>query len=332
MVVAMQNLKVSSRDVGVDVARAIALVGMFAAHLTYPNGIGAEVLYGFPSALFAFVAGVSMAFMSQRGAKPVHFVVRGVVLIVLFFVLQSIPSDIVVVLGTLGFCMICLAWMPPRIAQWGWQPTLGCVAALTVVSGLNGGFDYSPAMWAALMIGGMAFHRVMLGQPKRLVWGAVIGLAVMAADIAARWYVPLPPFMEATGHTGGVLDVVGSLGASIGMCSLSCVLARPWQIILPRMGRMPLTLYCLHVASAAFVGFWVTVVGAAAIASVWFTVFTRGPLEELTRRIVIAGGKAFDRNNIGRIKSEEDRSIDTGSRVGRGRVTCVRDGEHHVRG
>ncbi|WP_284523054.1 hypothetical protein [Corynebacterium aquatimens] len=37
-----------SRIVGIDVARALALVGMFFAHLTFPNGIAGEVLYGFP--------------------------------------------------------------------------------------------------------------------------------------------------------------------------------------------------------------------------------------------------------------------------------------------
>ncbi|WCZ38541.1 DUF1624 domain-containing protein [Corynebacterium jeddahense] len=323
----MQNSS-GARNVGVDVTRAIALIGMFVSHLSYPSGILAEVVYGFPAALFAFVAGVSMAFMSAGGARPAHFVVRGLVLVALHFGLALVPTDIYIVLGTLGICMISLAWAP----KWSSRVQLLVAVVLTVVSGLVAAFgpalNYSPFMWAALMLAGMLFHRHVLGCSRRLAWGAVVGLALMALDIAARWYVPLPLVLDVDGHTGGVLDVVGSVGTSIGICSACCVVARRWQVVLPRMGRMPLTLYCLHVVSSPFVGLWVTLAGATAMAAAWLHVFRRGPVEEAVRRIVGAGVHCFEKwKGKG---NEEDRRIDAGSGDARS-AAGVGDGVANIR-
>lgn len=306
----MQNSS-GARNVGVDVTRAIALIGMFVSHLSYPSGVLAEVVYGFPAALFAFVAGVSMAFMSAGGARPAHFVVRGLVLVALHFGVALVPTDIYIVLGTLGICMISLA----RAPKWSSRGQLLVAVVLTVVSGLVAAFgpalNYSPFMWAALMLAGMLFHGVLLGHSGWLALAALAGLSVMALDIVARWYVPLPLVLDVDGHTGGVLDVVGSVGASIGICSLCCLLAHGWQVVLPRMGRMPLTLYCLHVASASFVGLWATVAVAAALAVAWLQLFRRGPVEDAVRRIVGAGVDRFE--HWKGTENEEDCRIDAGS-------------------
>lgn len=308
--------------------RAIALIGMFVSHLSHPSGVLAEVVYGFPAALFAFVAGVSMAFMSAGGARPAHFVVRGLVLVAMHFGLALVPTDIYIVLGTLGICMIALAWAP----RWSSRVQLLVAVGLTAASGLAAAFgpalNYSPFMWAALMLAGMLFHGVLLGRSGRLALAALAGLSVMAADIAARWYVPLPLVLDVNGHTGGVLDVVGSVGASIGICSACCVAARRWQVVLPRMGRMPLTLYCLHVVSSPFVGLWVTLAGATAMAAAWLHVFRRGPVEEAVRRIVGAGVHCFEKwKGKG---NEEDRRIDAGSGDARS-AAGVGDGVANIR-
>lgn len=323
----MQNSS-GARNVGVDVTRAIALIGMFVSHLSHPSGVLAEVVYGFPAALFAFVAGVSMAFMSAGGARPAHFVVRGLVLVAMHFGLALVPTDIYIVLGTLGICMIALAWAP----RWSSRVQLLVAVGLTAASGLAAAFgpalNYSPFMWAALMLAGMLFHGVLLGRSGRLALAALAGLSVMAADIAARWYVPLPLVLDVNGHTGGVLDVVGSVGASIGICSACCVAARRWQVVLPRMGRMPLTLYCLHVVSSPFVGLWVTLAGATAMAAAWLHVFRRGPVEEAVRRIVGAGVHCFEKwKGKG---NEEDRRIDAGSGDARS-AAGVGDGVANIR-
>ncbi|WP_311524036.1 DUF418 domain-containing protein [uncultured Corynebacterium sp.] len=263
-----------TRNVGIDAARAVALVAMMVAHLTVQEGITAQVLFGFPAALFAFIAGVSMGYMR---AQPAEFIVRGILLIALHFALAPFSGSIVVVLGTIGVCMALLAWAP----RWDTPLLLWLACALTFGSAVlaPSSWPYPPMMWATLMIAGILFKRYMPLWP-----GLVVGGALFALDVALRWTTPLPPLLDATGHTGGLIDVVGSVGASISICSLCC-LAQRWLGWLAPLGRMPLTLYCIHVLTAEWLNVWVTVGGAIVIAYVWLAVFPRGPLETVIRRI-----------------------------------------------
>ena len=263
-----------TRNVGIDAARAVALVAMMVAHLTVQDGITAQVLFGFPAALFAFIAGVSMGYMR---AQPAEFIVRGILLIALHFALAPFSGSIVVVLGTIGVCMALLAWAP----RWDTPLLLWLACALTFGSAVlaPSSWPYPPMMWATLMIAGILFKRYMPLWP-----GLVVGGALFALDVALRWTTPLPPLLDATGHTGGLIDVVGSVGASISICSLCC-LAQRWLGWLAPLGRMPLTLYCIHVLTAEWLNVWVTVGGAIVIAYVWLAKFKRGPLETVIRRI-----------------------------------------------
>lgn len=263
-----------TRNVGIDAARAVALVAMMVAHLTVQEGITAQVLFGFPAALFAFIAGVSMGYMR---ARPAEFIVRGVCLIALHFALAPFSGAIVVVLGTIGVCMALLAWAP----RWDTPLLLWLACALTFGSAVlaPSSWPYPPMMWATLMIAGILFKRYMPLWP-----GLVVGGALFALDVALRWTTPLPPLLDATGHTGGLIDVVGSVGASISICSLCCLVQR-WLGWLAPLGRMPLTLYCIHVLTAEWLNVWVTVGGAIVIAYVWLAIFKRGPLETVIRRI-----------------------------------------------
>ncbi|HFG8763015.1 TPA: DUF418 domain-containing protein [Corynebacterium striatum] len=263
-----------TRNVGIDAARAVALVAMMVAHLTVQEGITAQVLFGFPAALFAFIAGVSMGYMR---AQPAEFIVRGILLIALHFALAPFSGSIVVVLGTIGVCMALLAWAP----RWDTPLLLWLACALTFGSAVlaPSSWPYPPMMWATLMIAGILFKRYMPLWP-----GLVVGGALFALDVALRWTTPLPPLLDATGHTGGLMDVVGSVGASISICALCC-LAQRWLGWLAPLGRMPLTLYCIHVLTAEWLNVWVTVGGAIVIAYIWLAIFQRGPLETVIRRI-----------------------------------------------
>ena len=263
-----------TRNVGIDAARALALVAMMVAHLTVQEGITAQVLFGFPAALFAFIAGVSMGYMR---AQPAEFIVRGILLIALHFALAPFSGSIVVVLGTIGVCMALLAWAP----RWDTPLLLWLACALTFGSAVlaPSSWPYPPMMWATLMIAGILFKRYMPLWP-----GLVVGGALFALGVALRWTTPLPPLLDATGHTGGLMDVVGSVGASISICALCC-LAQRWLGWLAPLGRMPLTLYCIHVLTAEWLNVWVTVGGAIVIAYVWLAIFQRGPLETVIRRI-----------------------------------------------
>ena len=287
----MQN-----RNVGIDVARAVALVGMMVAHLTYLDGVAVQVFYGFPAALFAFISGVSMGYMR---ARPAQLIVRGLCLIALHFALAPFTGQVFVVLGTIGLCMALLAWAPrwssPVLLWLACVLTFGsAVLASTATVLIPAFWPYSPLTWGALMIAGMLFRRHML-SPKLLWLGLVVGLGLFAVDLALRWYTMLPEFFDVGGHTGGLGDIIGSIGASVGICSLCCLLQR-WIGWLAPLGRMPLTIYCLHVLTAdrlapEWFGFWVSLGGAIAISYAWLAVFDRGPLETLLRRITAVFGK-----------------------------------------
>lgn len=280
----MQN-----RNAGIDVARAVALVGMMIAHLTYLDGVAVHVFYGFPAAQFAFISGVSMGYMR---ARPAQLIVRGLCLIALHFALAPFTGEVFVVLKTIGLCMALLAWAP----RWS-SPVLlwlACVLAFGSTVLIPAFWPYSPLVWGALMIAGMLFRRHML-SPKPLRLGLVVGLGLFAVDLALRWYTMLPEFFDVGGHTGGLGDIIGSIGASVGICSLCCLLQR-WVGWLAPLGRMPLTIYCIHVLTAdrlapEWFGFWVSLGGAILISYAWLAVFDRGPLETLLRRITAAFGK-----------------------------------------
>lgn len=287
----MQN-----RNVGIDVARAVALVGMMVAHLTYLDGVAVQVFYGFPAALFAFISGVSMGYMR---ARPAQLIVRGLCLIALHFALAPFTGQVFVVLGTIGLCMALLAWAP----RWSSPVLLWLACVLTFESAVLAStatvlipafWPYSPLTWGALMIAGMLFRRHML-SPKLLWLGLVVGLGLFAVDLALRWYTMLPEFFDVGGHTGGLGDIIGSIGASVGICSLCCLLQR-WIGWLAPLGRMPLTIYCIHVLTAdrlapEWFGFWISLGGAILISYAWLAVCDRGPLETLLRRITAVFGK-----------------------------------------
>lgn len=287
----MQN-----RNVGIDVARAVALVGMMVAHLTYLDGVAVQVCYGFPAALFAFISGVSMGYMR---ARPAQLIVRGLCLIALHFTLAPFTGQVFVVLGTIGLCMALLAWAPrwssPVLLWLACVLTFGsAVLASTATVLIPAFWPYSPLTWGALMIAGMLFRRHML-SPKLLWLGLVVGLGLFAVDLALRWYTMLPEFFDVGGHTGGLGDIIGSIGASVGICSLCCLLQR-WIGWLAPLGRMPLTIYCIHVLTAdrlapEWFGFWISLGGAILISYAWLAVCDRGPLETLLRRITAVFGK-----------------------------------------
>ena len=284
------------RVIGIDVARAIALLAMMAAHLTttgaFVEGIGGELLYGFPSALFAFLAGMSMSLMA-RTAGSFTFCVRAAVLIAFHLLLLPFSGDIAIVLFPMGISMIMLS-VP---VSWSSRSLALLFVALCVVSAVINQFEVEPwfllgppyplAMWAALMTAGILAHRHLRAYAVAALSGGVVAAAVLAA----RWYY-LPPdgwdWLDPNGHTGGLLDVAGSVGMSVAIVSICClVYSRLGRSpILQPCGSMSMTVYVLHVLTADYLGFTSTAIGAIVFAAVWKHFFQRGPLEAFTRWVV----------------------------------------------
>ncbi|RSZ65449.1 hypothetical protein EAH68_01425 [Corynebacterium hylobatis] len=271
---------------GLDLARALALIGMMAAHL----GPGYPVTGGYPSVLFAVLAGVSMGIISARapGELPdtrFRLLLRGVILVGLGLMLSLAQTGIVEVLTAIGLSYVLLipvvAWSARRLA---------ILLAVLVLTGplliaadtyyvINWG-DHAVAdlltgtypllAWLAYLTVGLLIHRLVVtrGTTARQVWLAGTGLLLLAAvqliieltdfrvgpgDILN----PVGAYLQGEPHTGGLFDVVGSAGAAMmvtGLCVLLCrVEAVVWvSYPLRALGSMSLTVYVAHLITTGW--------------------------------------------------------------------------------
>ncbi|MDN8593625.1 MULTISPECIES: DUF418 domain-containing protein [unclassified Corynebacterium] len=279
------------RIVGIDVCRAVALIAMTTAHLTTTGantlGITGQLLYGFPAALFAFLAGVSMMLMA-RTAGPVQFTVRGVLLIAVHCALLPFAGGITVVLLPIGICMIALGFT----TRWDVRGKLALFAVLTAASGLIYQFGLEPwalfgppyplAMWGALIVAGMVAEETVLPSCATTAAAAVAGAVTATTVIVVRMNYVVPfAWMEANGHTGGLLDIAGCVGMALAVLGLCSPVTR--SFVLQPLGSMSLTIYCLHILTAQVLSFAVSVTLFAVFAVVWAAFFRRGPMEALVR-------------------------------------------------
>ncbi|MBG6121325.1 DUF418 domain-containing protein [Corynebacterium aquatimens] len=202
------------RVTGVDIARAVALIGMMFAHLTLPAGIAGMLLDGFPSAGFAFLAGVSMSLMARRavasGGRALavqrhQFAVRGAMLMLFDALLVPFAGDIAVVLLPFGICYIALA----PVVRWRTKNLVWLAVALTVLSACASLIFSSwsmafqtPENTSATPHGGILdgiayFLPDVLAPPYPLLeWAALMVMGMIA------WRVILAPLASRTTATG----------------------------------------------------------------------------------------------------------------------------------
>lgn len=127
------------RVVALDIARMIALLGMFSEHLLMGNAPEAvlAVVTGFPSTMFAVLGGASAAVSTRtliRAGRPaaacLSVAVRGLLIATIGLILGAVPLVIVMVLSYYGFALIALACVL-RLPTWA----LGCLAAALSLAG-----------------------------------------------------------------------------------------------------------------------------------------------------------------------------------------------------
>lgn len=190
-----------SRLVGVDLARMLALLGMFAAHLIDPGegggpgGVNAlfQVVAGRSSALFAVLAGVSLALVTRVPAAGdrARLLVRAALVAGIGLVLGSVDSGIAVILVYYGLLFCCalpvLRWRASSLAwlalAWGLlspvasmllrpllpAPTLVVPSPLSLtdpvqlLSELLVTGYYPVLTWATYLFTGLAVGRVLSG-------------------------------------------------------------------------------------------------------------------------------------------------------------------------
>lgn len=218
------------RVVGVDVARALALLGMMATHLL-PGRVGFEVPWpqqlagGRASALFAVLAGVSVALVSGRErplrgraryAAGVRLAVRALLVGVVGLALGVPDSGIAVILAYYGVLFVlALPFLGLRAGQLA-ALAAGWVLAAPVVSHLlrphlpQRGFGspvpgdlahpwqlateltltgyYPVLVWLAYLLAGMAVGRSDLHRPRTAagLLGGGLALATVATAASHR--------------------------------------------------------------------------------------------------------------------------------------------------
>ena len=255
---------------GLDLARALAIIGMMAAHIGPKN----PVTDGYPSVLFAVLAGVSMGIISRGVADGAgdllrtrfRLILRGVILAGLGVVLAALQSGILVVLTAIGVSYLLLT----PVVTWSTR-RLGVLLGVLVVAGpllvaaenvftLTWSDELLPDLlvgaypllaWLAYTLVGLLIHRVVVrpatspAEPSgvvRPVWLAALGLALLGATqliIELTGFRVGPndilnefgAYLQGEPHTGGLLDVTGSAGAAMAVIGLCLLVCRAGAVV-----------------------------------------------------------------------------------------------------
>lgn len=255
----------SGRMPGIDLARALAVLGMLAAHLMalpLPE-LGDPATWiglagGRSSILFATLAGVSLALLTG-GATPVdaaarttaqlRIVVRAVVLWLIGIALIATAVPVYVILP--AYALLFLLALPLLQLSAGRLWILAAAGAMTlpwvqplwnalpVWRAPNGGelalllgWHYPFTLWIVFLVGGLAIGRSSLralGTQVSLLGG---GLAAVVAAAIAEWLVTVEPdtylgaVWRSAEHTGGILEVIGSGGGAVATVGACLLLCR----------------------------------------------------------------------------------------------------------
>lgn len=220
------------RLVGIDAARGLALVGMFAAHLidveqpvdwTEPSSLW-SIVAGRSSVLFAMLAGVSLALVTGRDRPVVgaalataraRIAVRGVLIALLGIGLMLLETPVAVILTTYGLLFLVLL---PALS-WPRKGLLVAAGVLTLLAS-----PIAVASATGLAYTGPIRQQILLYYPLATFAAyLLVGLAVGRCDLTSsrvlRVFVVLGGAAAVVAYTVSVIvapgaDVYDDLGAS----------------------------------------------------------------------------------------------------------------------
>lgn len=270
-------MKAAFRFDGIDLARGLAIVGMVFAHLGptgFDGGVVADytstAFAGYPSALFAVLAGVSLGLFHERGADdPVRTrlatLVRGVILLVAGTLMSMVQSTIAIVLSTIAVIYLLLFWLP-RCKTWVIAVIIAVLAAVSsvgfvLVDLVPFGFElfmppYPVLAWLTYGAVGVLVHCFLVGNTKAQVIAlvpavllAAVGFVIRVNNAAVFPYDPLADYTEPQfdeeplvqllltqsfePHTGMFGDLLASITCAIAVICLCCLLCQVrWANIL----------------------------------------------------------------------------------------------------
>ncbi len=222
----------SGRIRGIDIARGLAIIGMIWAHLkpTYVEGLPAllaEIPSGRSSALFAILAGVSIAILTGRNVHytgdqmhhaQLRIAGRAVILLGFAAILDLFSTPIAVILAfyaawfllaiplvhwsvkRLSISAVVLALAGPQIIQlvnwvtfkhdiWGTSGANGFLYE-TLISGMYPGLAYMAYVLAGMAIGRLDLTSAFIRQ-RLLIFGLSVGvLGYLAGWVATQTFAP----------------------------------------------------------------------------------------------------------------------------------------------
>lgn len=224
-----RTLDDAGRLAGVDLARGLAVFGMFAAHLLVTPHFDAaqpatwvDLVNGRSSILFATLAGVSIALMSgaraSAGSSPAsgrtlvvarrRLVVRAVIIWGIGMLLNATGVPVYVILPAYGILFLLAVpllrlsastlWVLAAVVGVGAPWLLPLADRVLVAAGPVGGdlvlllgWHYPFLLWAAFLIAGLAAARSDLRSPRTLVALVVGGAACAIAAAAASTVIDI---------------------------------------------------------------------------------------------------------------------------------------------
>jgi uncharacterized membrane protein len=256
------------RVAGLDLARGLAVIGMFAAHLLWIDPFDStdvstwtDVANGRSSILFATIAGVSIALITggripvsgaARERASARLALRALCIWVIgvLLILTQVPVYVILPAYAILFLLalpllrarpaflfalaavlgLVMPWMQALIVQLPfWDSQIG--AEIGLLLGLN----YPFTVWIAFIVAGLGVGRLdlrSLGTQAALVFVGA-GLAILAYTLAVAFpAVPdtyLALVWTADAHSDGLLEVFGSGGFALAVLGLCLLLTRPWR-------------------------------------------------------------------------------------------------------
>ncbi|WP_411720787.1 DUF418 domain-containing protein [Mycetocola sp.] len=227
-----------------DIARGLAILGMFVAH-TIPRTDDGELLVdGRSSILFATLAGVSLGLLSggteppgpgERSAIRRVVLVRALFVFLLGVLLATLGSEIAIILDY--YAIMFLALLPLLFAR---RAVLTGTAVLLLIAApmlarlvdpgnrapasiLDVGWEYLltgyyPALvWLPLLLLGLVAARSGLDRRRTQVWMAGAG---SAAAIAGYGSALVLPGVTAEAHSSTTAEILGSGGTAFAVIGL----------------------------------------------------------------------------------------------------------------
>ncbi|WP_210481462.1 DUF418 domain-containing protein [Naasia sp. SYSU D00948] len=265
-----------TRIVGVDVARGIAVLGMFVAHVL-PDGGTENVADGRSSVLFATLAGVSLGLITggadpapraERGRLLGSVALRGLALIALGLLLWTLDSGIAIILDYYGsfFLVLLPVLFAPRAVL---VPiALACLTVGTAVLGAAPddpreliGSDwllwlptewwvtgyYPGLLWLGYLLVGLVLARSDLSRRATQIAMAVGGATASIAGYGGAALLG----RDASAHSNTLWEGLGAGGLAVALIGVLLLAARGWVATglwpLAAVGSMPLTIYTAQI-------------------------------------------------------------------------------------